>query len=60
MGNMQEWAIYLEGKYIDSVWFTIDCCRDYVKLALVNHDGYNPKIEPVKTSFVKKPCYIIV
>ncbi len=41
----QEWAVYLNGKYLDSVYFDVDCCRDYVKLALVNHEGYNPAIE---------------
>ena len=38
------WNIYLQGKLIDSVWYTKDCTADYVKKSLVEHDGYHPSI----------------
>lgn len=38
------WNVYLNGKWIDTVFYTPDCDREYVKSSLVNHDGYNPNI----------------
>ena len=38
------WNVYLNGRLIDTVFFTPDCDADYVKRALVDHDGYNPAI----------------
>lgn len=42
---MQAWNVYLKGKKIDTVFYTIDCDADYVKSGLINHDGYNPNIK---------------
>ena len=38
------WNVYLNGKWIDTVFYTADCDRDYVKDSLINHDGYYPNI----------------
>ena len=39
------WDVYLNGKLIDTVFFDVDCDKDYVYRALVEHDGYPPGIE---------------
>jgi hypothetical protein len=39
------WNVYLLGRLIDTVWFDADCDADYVYRALVEHDGYDPRIE---------------
>jgi hypothetical protein len=38
------WDVILNGKIIDTVWYTKDCDADYVRRSLVDHDGYNPNI----------------
>ena len=42
------WNVYLNGRLIDSVWYTKDCDKWYVKHGLINHDGYNPNIKVYK------------
>ena len=42
------WNVYHNGKLIDTVFFTKDCDADYVKRALVNHDGYPSDIRVSK------------
>ena len=41
---MNAWDVYLNGKHIDTVFFTKDRDKDYVLKSLINHDGYNPGI----------------
>jgi len=38
------WDVFLNGKWIDTVYFTDDCDEAYVKNSLINHDGYDPRI----------------
>ena len=35
--------VYLNGKLIDTVWFT-DYTVEEARKSLINHDGYNPAI----------------
>jgi hypothetical protein len=39
MGS-RAWNVYHNGKLFDTVWFAVDCDHDYVKRALIDHDGY--------------------
>lgn len=41
---MNAWDVYLNGKVIDTVFFTKDCTKDYVLKSLIDHDGYDPRI----------------
>ena len=38
------WNVYLDGKLIDEVPFTNLCDKDEIRIALINHDGYDPNI----------------
>lgn len=38
------WDVILNGKVIDTVWFTKDCDADYIRRSLIDHDGYHPNI----------------
>lgn len=38
------WNVYLDGHCIDTCWFDADCDADYVRRALVEHDGYDRRI----------------
>lgn len=45
LGNvMCSWEVYLNGRLIDTVYFAVDMDADYVKMSLVDHDGYDPNI----------------
>lgn len=39
------WNVYLHNRIIDTVWYDKDCSSWYVKNGLVNHDGYDPRIQ---------------
>lgn len=49
---MIAWDVYLVEKdygletlkWIDTVFYTVDCDKDYVRSSLINHDCYNPNI----------------
>ena len=45
-GATRPWDVILNGKVIDTVWYTpgpgVDA--DYVRRSLINHDNYNPNI----------------
>jgi hypothetical protein len=41
---MQAWDVFLNGKWLDTVFFDKGCDKDYVLRALVGHDGYDPCI----------------
>jgi hypothetical protein len=38
------WNVYLNGKLINTVFYTPNCDKDYVLDGLINHDGYDPAI----------------
>jgi hypothetical protein len=38
------WDVYLNGRWVNSVWYTKDCDKWWVKNGLVNHDGYPSNI----------------
>ena len=42
--RQQAWNVYLNGKLIDTVFYTPDCDADYVRTGLINHDGYHSGI----------------
>jgi hypothetical protein len=42
--DMIAWLVYLNGKEIDTVFYTPDCDAEYVRKSLVEHDGYHPCI----------------
>jgi len=50
--EMIAWDVYLVEKdygletlkWIDTVFYTVDCDKDYVRSSLINHDCYNPNI----------------
>lgn len=42
---MKEWNIYLGNDLIDTVFFSDNCDHDYIKDSLINHDGYDSRIE---------------
>ena len=39
------WKVFLNGKHIDTVFYAGDCCHDYVKTSLIEHDGYPQDIK---------------
>lgn len=45
---MQKWNVYLYGKLIETVFFCKEMSCSSVKLALINHDGFNCQIQIVK------------
>ena len=55
-GAHQAWDVFLNGKNIDTVFYTPspDVDADYVKRSLVNHDGYDPNIEVRQGKDLKK------
>ena len=42
---MKAWDVILEGEIIDTVFYNNDCDADYIKQSLIDHDGYDPRIE---------------
>lgn len=41
---MKGWDVFLNGKWIDKVFYDTDCQQDYVRRGLIQHDGYHPNI----------------
>jgi hypothetical protein len=41
---MIAWDVYLNGKKIDTVFYTAECDAEYVRTTLINHDGYDARI----------------
>jgi len=39
------WDVFLDGEEIDTVFFVGNCDKEYVREALINHDGYDSRIE---------------
>jgi hypothetical protein len=42
---MQSWNVYLNGKWIDTVFFSESHSANDVKFSLVEHDGYPDNIQ---------------
>lgn len=47
---MNAWDVWLDGFYLDTVYYTKDCDRRYVLRSLIYHDGYNERIKVVCTA----------
>ena len=41
---MIAWNVYLGARRIDTVYYTANCNKDYVRSSLIDHDGYSPNI----------------
>lgn len=41
----KKWNVYLFGNWIDTVYFTLDCDVEYIRSSLINHDGYDSRIQ---------------
>lgn len=38
--TQRKFLVYRGRRHIDTVYFTPDCTAEYVRLSLINHDGY--------------------
>lgn len=45
---MKAWKVYNRGKWIDTVFFVPSCDSKYVRVSLINHDGYPSSITIVE------------
>ena len=45
---MKKFDVYLNGKVIDTVFFDNNCDSEYVRTSLIDHDGYNHRIEVIE------------
>lgn len=45
---MNAWDVYLHGRLIDTVFFDKGCDADYVRRALINHDGMDSRIRVLR------------
>lgn len=43
-GNTRPWNVILNGRVIDTVWYTPNIDADSVRRSLINHDGYDAGI----------------
>ena len=41
---MNGWDVWLDGEWMDTVFYDSDCDEDYVRRGLIDHDGYDPGI----------------
>jgi len=41
---VRAWDVYLDGKVIDTVFYTEDFDAEYVRQSLIEHDGYDSRI----------------
>jgi hypothetical protein len=41
------WNVYLNDKFIDSVWFLKSCSEEEIRKSLIEHDGYDSNIKIV-------------
>lgn len=48
--TMTFWNVYRKGKLIDSVPYTKDCDKEYVRRSLIDHDGYPSDIHVRRAS----------
>jgi hypothetical protein len=51
---MCKWFVYLDGHWINSVFYDDDCDGDYVRDGLINHDGMpdNIQVRKENTNYV--------
>jgi len=42
--RMTAWAVFLNGKQIDTVFYLPEITAQEVREGLINHDGYDPQI----------------
>jgi len=42
---MKPWDVYVNGKWVNTVYYDLECNAEYVKESLINHDGYPVNIE---------------
>jgi hypothetical protein len=51
--NMQQCGLpdldYGSWRHIDTVFFSVDCSREYVRQSLINHDGYSQNIQILRS-----------
>ena len=45
---MVAWNVYLNNRLIDRVFYMENCDREYIRNGLINHDGYDSRIEVFK------------
>lgn len=41
---MRQWYIYLNDRFVDSVFYTLGCDADYVRQSLIDHDRMDSSI----------------
>lgn len=41
---MNAWNVYLNGRYIDTVYYDKKYDNEDVRMSLINHDGYSHRI----------------
>jgi hypothetical protein len=41
---MKLWNVFLRGEHIDTVFFQKAYDAEYVRIALIEHDGFDPEI----------------
>ena len=51
---MRTWHIYLGDKWLDTVFYTMGCNRDYVLNSLIRHDGFPENIRIFEGENVKR------
>ena len=54
MSKMNAFNVSLNGKIIDTVFYNDSCDKEYVKDALINHDGFDPNIKVTKVRAKKE------
>ena len=42
--TQRSWNVYIGSRWIDTVFYDINCDAEYVRTSLINHDGYPPNI----------------
>lgn len=42
--TMMAWEVYEDNAYYDTVYFDINCDKEYVREQLIEHDGYPDNI----------------
>lgn len=42
--KQKTWDVFLEGKHIDTIFYTTPVDEQEVLNSLINHDGYDPRI----------------
>lgn len=56
---MNEWAIYRNNKWLDTVFFEKSMTAPQVKKSLIEHDDFPPDIKVVNKSIKHQKMYIV-